>query len=60
MIYGKLITWREYQDFIIFEANCEGNDIEIIIRKHQIFNLEQIYGGRYIIFDTFKKEIIII
>lgn len=60
MIFGKLITWRKYQIFIIFDIDCEGEDIEIIIEKHKIFNFEQIYGGRYVLFDFFKKEVFII
>lgn len=51
MIFRELITWRKYQIFIIFDIDCEGEDIEIIIEKHKIFNFEQIYGGRYVLFD---------
>ncbi|PEP88979.1 hypothetical protein CN585_28925 [Bacillus toyonensis] len=60
MIYGELITWRAYQDLIIFEINYKNEYIELISHKHLIFNLEQINGGKYILFDTLKKEIFII
>ncbi|QDZ77523.1 hypothetical protein D0437_33405 [Bacillus cereus] len=60
MIYGKMISWRTHKEFIIFELNHENNYIELIIYKHWIFNIEQINGGKYILFDNFKKEVFII
>lgn len=60
MIYGKIISWREYQDLIIFEVNYENNCIELISYKNRIFNLDQINGAKYILFNSLKKEIFII
>ena len=60
MIYGKMISWRIHGEFIIFELFYKGNDIELISYKHWIFNIEQINGGKYILFDSLKKEIFII
>jgi len=60
VIYGEMISWREYQDLIVFEINYKDNCIELICYKSWIFNLEKINGGKYILFDSFKKEVFII
>lgn len=60
MVYGEMISWREYQDLIIFEIFYKDTYIELISYKDGVFNLEHINGGKYILFDSLKKEIFII
>lgn len=60
MICAELITWRKYQDLIIFEINFENSYIEISVYKKWIFNIEQINGGKYILFDNCLKKVFIV
>lgn len=60
IIYGKLLTWRTYQEEIIFGINYKGKIIEIYCYKNKILNFEQVNGGKYILLDTVTKEIFII
>lgn len=59
MIYGEIISWREHNDIVVFELNDINGYIELIIYKNWIFNVEQMNGGKYLLFDSFKKEIFI-
>lgn len=60
ILYGKLITWTQYQDIIVLEISYNNTTTEICIYRHRIFNFEQIHGGNYILFDMLAREIFII
>ncbi|PEF43387.1 hypothetical protein CON72_01295 [Bacillus wiedmannii] len=60
MIYSELLTWRTYQENIIFEINYNNEIKEFCCHKDNILNFEQINGGRYILLDTLTKKIFII
>lgn len=60
MIYGELITWREYREGIIVEILCGNSMVEIFSNKYSIVNFEHINGERYVLFDTSTKKVFII